>query len=141
MGGVDANLLFHKNYRLSAQFSESFHPGADTNNSAYLIELGQRNHLWNAAIGLERIAPLFEINQTGFLQKEMYRGEQSVSMELLIRLGWVRIGFFWKDTAAHFADFTPKRTLSIGKRKIQIARFLPKFEEDLIAWEETFLLV
>lgn len=138
VGGVDANLLFHKNYRLSAQFSESFHPGADTNNSAYLIELGQRNHLWNAAIGLERIAPLFEINQTGFLQKEMYRGEQSVSMGAAYtpRMGSHR--FFLEGHGSAFRGLYTETYFIDWKEKNPNSTLSPKFEEDLIAWEGDF---
>ena len=135
VGGVDANLLFHKTYQLSAQFGGSFHPGADSNNSAYLIEFGQRNYLWNATIGLERIAPLFETNQTGFLQKEMYRGEQGVRIGAAYTPQLGSHQFFMEGhgsayqglyTEAYFSNWkekNPNRTLSL------------EFEEDLIAWD------
>lgn len=138
VGGVDANLLFHKTYRLSAQFSESFHPGDDTNNSAYLIEIGQRNHLWNAAIGLERIAPLFETNQTGFLQKETYRGEQGVSFEAAYtpQLGSHRL-FLEGHGGAHRGLYT-ETYFNDWQENIPNSTLSPEFEEDLIAWEGDF---
>ena len=135
VGGVDANLLFHKNYRLSAQFGGSFHPGADTNNSAYLIEIGHRNFLWNAEIGLERIAPLFETNHTGFLRKEMYRGEQGVS----IGAGYTpHVGshqFFVEAYGSAYRGLYTETYFNNWKEKHPNSALSPQFEEDLIAWD------
>lgn len=138
VGGVDANLLFHKTYRLSAQFGGSFHPGRDTNNSAYLIEFGQRNYLWNAAVGLERIAPLFETNNTGFLRKEMYRGEQGVN----IGAGYTpRVGSHQLFVEAHGSAYQALYTetyFNNWKEKHPNSILSPLFEEDLIAWDGDF---
>ena len=84
VGGFDTDLFFLKTYRLSGQYAMSFNPSEDpedgnTRNKAYLVELAQSNYLWNANVRLERIDPLFEANETGFLRKERYRGWQQMN--------------------------------------------------------------
>ena len=74
VGGVDASLALGKTYALAGQYAMSFQPGRDVENRAYRVEFNQRNFLWDAAVDLERVEPLFETNQTGFLSKEMFRG-------------------------------------------------------------------
>ena len=86
VGGFDTDLFFLKTYRLSGQYAMSFNPSEEIGNSdenaknkAYLVELAQSNYLWNAQMRLERIDPLFEANETGFLRKERYRGWQQMN--------------------------------------------------------------
>ena len=86
VGGLDTDLFFLKTYRLSGQYAMSFNPSEDpaepdenAKNKAYLVELAQSNYLWNARVRLERIDPLFEANETGFLRKERYRGWQQMN--------------------------------------------------------------
>ena len=84
VGGFDTDLFFLKTYRLSGQYAMSFNPSEDSENEnprnkAYLVELAQSNYLWNARVRLERIDPLFEANETGFLRKERYRGWQQMN--------------------------------------------------------------
>jgi hypothetical protein len=135
VGGVDMNLAFQKTYHLSGQLAQSFHPGEDTRNRAYTLALAQRNYLWNATAEMERIEPLFETNQTGFLRKEEFRGWQEANFrvtyqpQLRKRLsgfagvsGGVSQSLY---TDAYFADWSkknPKRTLS------------PEFDKGLISW-------
>ncbi len=76
VGGVDMNLALGKTYHLTGQYAGSFHPGEDSDNSAYTVDFAQRNYLWSSSIGLERVAPHFEINETGYLRKERNRGWQ-----------------------------------------------------------------
>ena len=70
VGGIDMNLALGKTYHLTGQYAGSFHPGEDKDNVAYTVDFAQRNYLWSSSIGFERVAPHFEINQTGFLRKE-----------------------------------------------------------------------
>ncbi|MCZ6676745.1 MAG: DUF5916 domain-containing protein [Candidatus Poribacteria bacterium] len=135
VGGFDTDLFFLKTYQLSGQYATSFNPGLDTKNKAYLMELTQSNYLWNARVGLERVEPLFETNQTGFLRKEKYRGWQQINIRTTY-IPWlgrdrVALGADGRIAESLFTDayFTnwqadnPNLTLS------------PKFEEDSIAWE------
>ncbi len=135
VGGLDTDVFFLKTYRLSGQYARSFHPGRDTKNGAYLMELAQSNYLWNARVRLERVEPLFETNQTGFLRKERYRGWQQMDImtTYIPRLGPHRASleidssvFQSLYTDAYFANWresNPNSTLAL------------EFEEDLIAWD------
>ena len=117
----------------------SFNPGEDpenenTKNKAYLVELAQSNYLWNASMRLERIDPLFEANETGFLRKERYRGWQQMNFmtTYIPRFGPHRASFGVRGrvsqdlfTDTYFDDWkwdNPGLTLS------------PEFDEDSISW-------
>lgn len=136
VGGVDANLVFHKTYRLSGQYAQSFQPGQDGRNKAYLIELGQRNYLWEAVVGLERVESLFETNQIGFLEKETYRGWQQLSIRTtyspqLDSSRRASLGFDGRVSQSLYTDayFTDWKACNSSRA------LSPEFEEDLIAWE------
>ncbi len=134
VGGFDTDLFFLKTYRLSGQYAISFNPSEDqenenTKNKAYLVELAQSNYLWNARVRLERIDPLFETNETGFLRKERYRGWQQINFmtTYIPQFGPHRAAFGMRGRVSQdlFTDTylnNPELTLS------------PEFEEDLISW-------
>ena len=110
-------------------------PGENTKNKAYLVELAQSNYLWNARVRLERIDPLFEANETGFLRKERYRGWQQMNFmtTYIPRFGPHRASFGVRGrvsqdlfTDTYFDDWkwdNPGLTLS------------PEFDEDSISWD------
>ena len=139
VGGFDTDLFFLKTYRLSGQYAMSFNPSEDPENEnprnkAYLVELAQSNYLWNAQMRLERIDPLFEANETGFLRKERYRGWQQMNFmgTYIPRFGPHRAAFQVRGrvsqdlfTDTYFDDWeqsNPDLTLS------------PEFDEDAISW-------
>ena len=139
VGGFDTDLFFLKTYRLSGQYAMSFNPSEDPEdenprNKAYLIELAQSNYLWNARMRLERIDPLFEANETGFLRKERYRGWQQMNFmgTYIPQFGPHRAAFQVRGrvsqdlfTDTYFDDWeqnNPDLTLS------------PEFDEDSISW-------
>lgn len=88
------NLALGKTYHLMGQYAGSFHPGEDKDNFAYTVDFAQRNYLWSSSIGFERVAPHFEINQTGFLRKERNRGWQRVYMCFSYSPQWGNRQFF-----------------------------------------------
>ena len=139
VGGFDTDLFFLKTYRLSGQYALSFNPSEDpedenTRNRAYLVELAQSNYLWNANVRLERIDPLFEANETGFLRKERYRGWQQMNFmgTYIPQFGPHRAAFGVRGrvsqnlfTDTYFDEWkwdNPSLTLS------------PEFDEDAISW-------
>ena len=141
VGGFDTDLFFLKTYRLSGQYAMSFNPSEDpedpdenAKNRAYLVELAQSNYLWNARVRLERIDPLFEANETGFLRKETYRGWQQMNFmgTYIPQFGSHRAAFQVRGrvsqdlfTDTYFGDWeqnNPDLTLS------------PEFDEDSISW-------
>ena len=134
VGGMDMNLALGKTYHLSGQYAGSFHPGDDSDHTAYTVDFAQRNYLWSSNIGFERVAPNFEINQTGFLRKERNRGWQRVQMRASYSPHWGKHQFFSRIstrlsqslyTPAYFAEWqerNPKLSLS------------PEFDEDLLRW-------
>ena len=82
VGGLDTNLVFYKNYQLVGQYAMSFQPNKIDKNKAYLVELAQSNFIWNGIAGFQRVEPLFELNETGFLRKEEYRGWQQAFLSV-----------------------------------------------------------
>ena len=117
----------------------SFNPSEDPENEnqrnkAYLVELAQSNYLWNTRVRLERIDPLFEANETGFLRKERYRGWQQMNFmgTYIPQFGPHRAAFQVRGrvsqdlfTDTYFDDWeqnNPDLTLS------------PEFDEDSISW-------
>ena len=141
VGGFDTDLFFLKTYRLSGQYAMSFNPSEDpenpdenAKNKAYVVELAQSNYLWNARARLERIDPLFEANETGFLRKERYRGWQQMNFmgTYIPQFGPHRASFGVRGrvsqdlfTDKYFDDWegdNPDLPLS------------PEFDEDSISW-------
>ena len=139
VGGFDTDLFFLKTYRLSGQYAMSFNPSENPENEnprnkAYLVELAQSNYLWNTRVRLERIDPLFEANETGFLRKERYRGWQQMNFmgTYIPQFGPHRAAFQVRGrvsqdlfTDTYFDDWeqnNPDLTLS------------PEFDEDSISW-------
>ncbi|MCH8291646.1 carbohydrate binding family 9 domain-containing protein [Candidatus Poribacteria bacterium] len=134
IGGVDMNLALGKTYHMSAQYAQSFQPSEDTQNHAYVVEFSQRNYLWNTSVGLERVAPLFEINQTGFLRKEQYRGWQRANMRTTYEPQFGRFrGFFRASGDVSQSLYTNAYFTNWQQRNPEL-RLSPKFDEDLIAW-------
>lgn len=139
VGGFDTDLFFLKTYRLSGQYAMSFNPSEDPENEnprnrAYLVELAQSNYLWNARVRLERIDPLFEANETGFLRKERYRGWQQMNFmgTYIPQFGPHRAAFQVRGRASqnlftdtYFDDWEQNNPDLI---------FSPEFDEDSISW-------
>ena len=103
----------------------SFNPSEDpedenTGNKAYIVELAQSNYLWNANVRLERIDPLFEANETGFLRKERYRGWQQMNFMGTYILGSDRTALPLVSVAGFLRIYSPIHILEIGNRTIQI---------------------
>ena len=134
VGGIDMNLALGKTYHITGQYAGSFHPGEESDNFAWTVDFAQRNYLWSSDIGFERVAPNFEINQTGFLRKERNRGWQRVSMRSSYSPHWGKHQFFSGIiarlsqslyTPAYFAEWRERNPgLSLS----------PDFDEDLFKW-------
>ena len=141
VGGFDTDLFFLKTYRLSGQYAMSFNPSEDpenpsenTKNRAYLVELAQSNYLWNADVRLERIDPLFEANETGFLRKERYRGWQQMNFKTayIPQFGPHRASFNLSGGIAQNL-FTDEYFDDWERNNPNLMRS-PEFEKDLISW-------
>ena len=128
------NLALGKTYHLTGQYAGSFHPGEDSDNSAYTVDFAQRNYLWSSGIGFERVAPHFEINQTGFLRKERNRGWQRVYMRSSYSPHWGNHQFFSGITTRLSQSlYTPSYFTAWGLRNPGLS-LSPKFDEDLLRW-------
>ena len=134
VGGVDMNLALGKTYHLSGQYAGSFHPGEDSENMAYTIDFAQRNYLWSSNIGFERVAPHFEINQTGYLRKERNRGWQRVQMRASYSPLWGTRQFFSGiSTRLSQSLYTPEYFTEWRERNPELS-LSPEFDEDLLRW-------
>ena len=134
VGGVDMNLALGKTYHLSGQYAGSFHPGEDSDNSAFTVDFAQRNYLWSSSIGLERVAPHFEINQTGYLRKERNRGWQRAYMRASYSPLWGTRQFF-SGVSARLSQslYTPEYFAEWQERNPELS-LSPEFDEDLLRW-------
>ena len=134
VGGIDMNLALGKTYHLTGQYAGSFHPGEDKDNFAYTVDFAQRNYLWSSSIGFERVAPHFEINQTGFLRKERNRGWQRVYMRTSYSPQWGNRQFFSGiSTRLSQSLYTPEYFTEWRERNPERS-LSPEFDEDLFRW-------
>ena len=134
VGGIDMNLALGRTYHLSGQYAGSFHPGEDKDNVAYTVDFAQRNYLWSSNIGFERVAPHFEINQTGFLRKERNRGWQRVYMRTTYSPYWGDRQFFSGITTRLSQSlYTPEYFSEWRTRNPELS-LSPEFDEDLFRW-------
>ena len=134
VGGIDMNLALGKTYHLTGQYAGSFHPGEDQDNFAYTVDFAQRNYLWSSSIGFERVAPHFEINQTGFLRKERNRGWQRVYMRTSYSPYWGARQFFSGITTRLSQSlYTPEYFTEWRERNPKLS-LSPEFDEELFRW-------
>ena len=134
VGGIDMNLALGKTYHLTGQYAGSFHPGKDKNNAAYTVDFAQRNYLWSSSIGFERVAPHFEINQTGFLQKERNRGWQRVHTRVSYSPQWGNRQFFSGIRARLSQNLYTPEYFSEWRERNPERSVSPEFDEDLLRW-------
>ena len=134
VGGIDMNLALGKTYHLTGQYAGSFYPGEDKDNVAYTVDFAQRNYLWSSSIGFERVAPHFEINQTGFLRKERNRGWQRAYMRTSYSPQWGSRQFFAGITTRLSQSLYTPEYFSEWKERNPELSLSPEFDEDLFRW-------
>ena len=134
VGGIDMNLALGKTYHLTGQYAGSFHPGEDSDNTAYTVDFAQRNYLWSSSIGLERVTPHFEINETGYLRKERNHGWQRVHIRSSYSPPWGTRQFF-SGVSARVSQslYTPEYFAEWRERNPELT-LSPEFNEDLLRW-------
>ncbi len=134
VGGVDMNLALGKTYHLTGQYAGSFHPGEDTDNFAYTVDFAQRNYLWSGLVGLERVAPNFDINQTGFLRKERHRGWQRIYLRSSYSPQWgTREIYASLSTRLSQSLYHPEYFTTWQSRNPELS-ISPEFDEDVLRW-------
>ena len=134
VGGIDMNLALGKTYHITGQYAGSFHPGEDSDNFAWTVDFAQRNYLWSSDIGFERVAPNFEINQTGFLRKERNRGWQRVSMRSSYSPHWGNHQFFSAIIARLSQSLYTPMYFAEWRERNPALSLSPEFDEDLFKW-------
>jgi len=144
IGGIDMSLALGKTYLISGQVAQSFNaqrlagesdrPNHSPQNNAYALSFAQRNYLWSASVSAERIEPMFEINQTGYLRKEENRGWQSLNLRGSYDppIGKSRLSF---DTSAGLSQglYTGAYLANWGTKHPELT-LSPDFRQDLITW-------
>lgn len=80
--GTDMSLALGKTFHATSQIARSLNSEGNAAGNAYILKLAKRDYLWDVKAELERVGPRFETNQTGFLEKEQYRGWQRVDTEV-----------------------------------------------------------
>ncbi len=80
--GTDMSLALGKTLHAASQIARSLNSEGNAAGNAYILNLAKRDYLWDIKAELERVGPRFETNQTGFLEKEPYRGWQRLDAEV-----------------------------------------------------------
>jgi hypothetical protein len=93
VGGLDANLGFLSNYRLSLQLAQSWKPHPTGRDGAYQLSFLRNSDRWYGKLSLERMDTDFDANQTGFIYKEAHRGWQKGRLSALYkpRIEWGKL--------------------------------------------------
>jgi hypothetical protein len=81
--GSDGIFLFNDIYRANFLVASSYNTGLKSQNNYYSIGLFRFANPWTFRITSQRIEPNFEINSTGFMAKERYRGLQNFRTVLI----------------------------------------------------------
>lgn len=74
--GVDGMFLYKGKYITQFQAATSRNQELLNNNNAYYLLFTRRANPWRYRLLLERVEPNYDINSTGFMAKERYRGYQ-----------------------------------------------------------------
>ncbi|MFH1761295.1 MAG: DUF5916 domain-containing protein [bacterium] len=104
--GMDGLFLYKGIYITNFQVSSSRNPDLLSENNSYYFLFNRRANPWSVRVMLERVEPNYDINQTGFMAKERYRGFQKIRSWLiyspLVEKKGIRQVFF--TNAGEFGD-------------------------------------
>ncbi len=134
--GADMSLALGKTYHATGQIARSLDSEENAVGNAYILKFAKRDYLWDIKAHLERIGPRFEMNQTGFLDKEPHRGWQRLDSEATYSL---RTNTHWRPFFGAGAGVS--RTLYTNDYFLHWQRSYPRlsladdFAEDLIGWD------
>ena len=134
--GADMNLALGRTYHATGQFARSLHSERNQVGGAYILKFARRNYLWDIKAELERVGPLFETNQTGFIEKEPYRGWQRLDAEATYspRTGSRWRPFFGAGSGVSQTLYTDDYFV-YWRRDHPTLRYAEDFAEDSIAWD------
>ena len=83
IAGLDGRLLLGKVYRATFQVASSHNPGMTDRNRYYALGLYRFANPWTFRITTQRTEPEYDINSTGFMGKERFRGQQQFRTVLM----------------------------------------------------------
>lgn len=134
--GADMSLALGRTYHVTGQIARSLHSEENAVGNAYILKFARRNYVWDIKAALERIGPRFETNQTGFLEKETYRGWQRLDWEATYSL-WTNTRwrpFFGAGAGVSQTLYTNDYFLRWQRRHPTLS-LAEGFAEDLIGWD------
>lgn len=79
--GLDTSIGAGKNSILTGQIAQSWNTGNRQLSRAHLLTITRGTDRFNTEISIERMAPEFSANQTGFIRKEPHRGWQHLQIQ------------------------------------------------------------
>ena len=142
-GGIDMSLALGKTYLMSGQVAQSFnsqqlvggsHYNDSFQNRAYTLMFAQRDYLWSASVSAERVEPMFEINQTGYLRKEENRGWQGLDIEGSYKPPVGKSLLFFSTRAGLYQGLYTDAYLVNWATEHPGLILSPAFRQDLITW-------
>lgn len=134
--GADMSLAFGRSYHATGQAARSLQSDGTAAGNAYILNFANRTYLWDIKAEFERIGARFETNQTGFLEKERYRGWQRLDAEATYS---ARTDNRWRPFFG--AGGGVSQTLykddyfENWRREHPTLRLAQDFAEDLVAWD------
>ena len=144
VGGVDMSLALGQTYLVSGQMAQSSNSqrlaGESSHyslsqNRAYTLMFAQRDYLWSASLLAERIEPMFEINQTGYLRKEEDRGWQSLNLGGSYKPPVGKSLLFFSASSSLSQELYTDVYLENWKMEYPELIVSPDFRQDLITWD------
>jgi hypothetical protein len=81
VGGIDFSMRPGDFYFINAQVAGSWNDGSDDGNTGITVDFARNTDLVSLGILYERYAPDFDINQTGFLRTERFRGTEEARLD------------------------------------------------------------
>jgi hypothetical protein len=132
IAGFDGRLLFGGVYRANFQVAASDNPGLAGENKYYSLGIYRFANPWTFRITTQRTEPEYDINSTGFMGKERYRGRQNfrtvlVYNPLVERMGIRQVTVFSSGLIGEDL-FTPEYVDSWKENNRELS-ILRRFEE------------
>ena len=134
VGGVDASLALGPTYALNGQVAVSSNEVGNGDNRAMRMQVSQRNYLWDMRADLERVEPSFEVNETGFLNKEPARGWQRLAISSSYGPRWDRHRLSFRAWGHVEQSLYQDAYFTAWQESSPDRGLAAEFEEDLIGW-------
>ncbi|MDE0686445.1 MAG: DUF5916 domain-containing protein [Candidatus Poribacteria bacterium] len=136
--GLDANVEVGENAFFIGQIAQSWNALSKLEPArAYLLTFTRKTDRFNTEVSMDRMEPEFSANQTGFLQKELYRGWQGIGtkLEYTPRPSVLGLEKLFIGTQGHLFQglYTDDYFLDLALKNPNL-KISPFFDPDILLW-------